>query len=68
MWKLIEDCNISKSTDEDAETVILANTDGDRSLGVVYRRKDGTNKGVAGMFSGVVWTHWMPLPDAPHAD
>ena len=64
-WKLVKDCQIAKSSDEDAEMVILSNQEGDISLGVVYLRKDGTRRGVAGMFSGVVWTHWMPLPSPP---
>lgn len=64
-WKLIEDCELAKTHDEDPETVILSNVEGDVSLGVVYLRKDGTRRGVAGMFSGVIWTHWMALPEAP---
>lgn len=68
MWKLIKDCDLAKTHDEDPDTVILSNTEGDMSLGVVYLRKDGSKRGVAGMFSGVIWTHWMPLPTAPKDD
>lgn len=66
MWKLIDDCELAKTNDEDPDTVILSNIDGDISLGVVYLRKDGTKRGVAALFSGVKWTHWMELPKPPH--
>lgn len=64
-WKLVEDCQIAKSSDEDGVSVLLCSEYGDISLGVVYLRKDGSRRGVAGMFRGVKWTHWHPLPSPP---
>ena len=67
-WKLIKDCDLAKTTDEDPDVVVLSNTEGDIALGVVYSRRDGTKRGVAGMFSGVTWTHWMRLPAPPKGE